>query len=141
MAWRGHRPVNVLEIRGVNVNHINPNFITTSWAMLAVVITMHQVGKKHDYVVGESVERYPLRWCTEHPHSNACAFPVDLVFCDIALGWLSVSVGIRNGAFVVSPCVTSRCSSGEPTKGCPQIDENKARSQPGEIFSSRQFLE
>ena len=36
--------------------------------------------------------------------------------------------------------VTSGCSSGEPTGGCPQIDENKARSQPGEIFSGQTVL-
>ena len=36
--------------------------------------------------------------------------------------------------------VTSGCSSGEPTEGCPQIDENKAGSQPGEIFSRQTIL-
>ena len=31
-------------------------------------------------------------------------------------------------------------SSGEPTGGSPQIDENRARSQPGEIFSRQTVL-
>ena len=72
--------------------------------MLAVVIMIHKAGEKHDYVVGESVERYPLHWCTKHLRSNVWAFLVGLVVCDIALGWPSASVGIRNRAFVVSPC-------------------------------------
>ena len=72
--------------------------------MPAAAITMHKAREKHDYVVGESVERCPLHWYTEHLHSNVCAFLVGLVVCDIALGWPSVSVGIRNGAFIVSPC-------------------------------------
>ena len=72
--------------------------------MLAVVVMIHKAGEKHDYVVEESVERYPLHWCAEHLRSNVCAFLVGLVVCDIALGRPSVSIGIRNGAFIVSPC-------------------------------------
>ena len=105
MARCGHWPVN-LEIREVNTSYINPVLISTYHivAMLVVIITMHKAGKKHDYVVEEPVGRYPLHWCVEHLRSNVCAFLVGLVVCDIALGWPSVSVGIRNGAFVVSPC-------------------------------------
>ena len=69
-----------------------------------LVVTMHKAGRKHGCVVGESVERYPLHWCTQHLRSNVCAFLVGLVVCGIAPGWPSVSIGVRNRAFVVSPC-------------------------------------
>ena len=78
--------------------------------MLVAVITMHKAGEKHDYVVEESVKRYPLHWCAEHLRSNVCAFLVGLVVCGVALGWPSASVGIRNRALVVSPCAVDAIS-------------------------------